>query len=157
MKFQELLEKAETGGSYVCGKFAQDTVDSIVAFQALHHIPNAVEAEELHTTIVYSKTTVHWRAAHDIYHEAAPIGFEVWKTQSEKNCLVLKIECPYLNIRFGVAMDRGATYDFDEYKPHITLSYDVGDDFGVEDLPTPDFDIVIDREEYSPLNPDYAS
>jgi patatin-like phospholipase/acyl hydrolase len=40
---------------------------------------------------------------------------------------VLELDSPYLHGRFAEAMALGATYDFDEYIPHITLSYNAGD------------------------------
>jgi hypothetical protein len=42
-------------------------------------------------------------------------------------------------------MEKGATYDFPDYKCHITLSYDIGD-LTVDDLHKPDFPIILDHE-----------
>jgi len=47
---------------------------------------------------------------------------------SNPNNLVLEYVCKPQSERFNKLMDsHDATYDFDEYKPHITLSTDVGD------------------------------
>ena len=62
--------------------------------------------------------------------------FEIWKTRDTgKNCLVLKYKCPALVKRHKFLMkEHKATFDFDEFIPHITLSYDINDmtlkDFG---------------------------
>ena len=47
--------------------------------------------------------------------------------------------------------EHGATYDYDEYKPHITLSYDV-DDLDPDQLPSFDKDIIITEETGSDLD-----
>ena len=44
--------------------------------------------------------------------------------------------------RLGIAV--GATYDFDEYKPHITLSYDVG----VLEFPDNEYTLDLGFNEY---------
>ena len=38
--------------------------------------------------------------------------------------MVAKLDCKGAHELFNHAIDLGATYDFPEYNPHITLSYD---------------------------------
>jgi hypothetical protein len=143
---------SEIKGSYAAALFDDDTAGRLAALVDDHGIPNAVAPHEFHATIVHSRTPVFWRPEHDTYQTATPSSYEVWKTQDGKNCLVLRVESPYLQTRFNLGMARGASYDFDEYKPHVTLSYDVGEDFDPSSLPLPDYDLIIDRERYEPLD-----
>ena len=62
-------------------------------------------------------------------------GFEIWPTQDKKHALIVRLDAPEMIARHNNLMkEHGATYDYDEYKPHITLSYDVGKDFDISTL-----------------------
>lgn len=50
----------------------------------------------------------------------------MFETQSGTNALVLAFNSDYMRFRHDVGMALGATWDYPEYVPHITLSYDVG-------------------------------
>jgi hypothetical protein len=138
-------------GTYVAARFQPETVINLDAFQADHRIPNPVAPQDFHTTIVHSCKPIFWRPEPDVDRTAQPIGFDIWETQSGARCLVLLLDSPYLHQRWQVAQDRGAQYDFDQYRPHITLSYDVGGEFTHEHLPVPDFEIKIAHEYVEPL------
>lgn len=151
LEFKENSEE-EIKGSYAAVLFDDETAARLAAFAEDNRVPNALAPHEFHTTILASRTPVFWRPMHDIGHIARPTGFEVWDTQDGKRCLVMRVESPFFQTRFDLGMARGATYDFDEYKPHITLSYDVDEGFDASTLPVPDYDLVIDRERYEPLD-----
>lgn len=131
-------------GLYLSAFFDDETNKNLEEFMNRHRIPNAVPTPSLHTTIVYSKSPVDMEPLHtiDVTVHREGCSFEVWDTPSG-NTLVLKFFSPYFQIRFNEAMALGASYDYDEYKPHISLSYDVGDDFDVSTLPAIDFDIRV--------------
>jgi len=88
-------------------------------------------------------------------------GFEVWDSQPDDDghvakCLVMCYDCPELVKRHEELMEEhGATYDFDDYKPHITFSYDVAD-MNPKDLPKFDGKIEIVEEYGEDLNLDWA-
>jgi hypothetical protein len=154
MRYAELTEAPVTTGLYVCAKFDKDTVANLAALVEDDAIPNPIPAHKYHTTIVYSKTPLFWRAEHNIGHIAKATRWEVWEDhKTKKGVLVLHLESDYLTTRFDLAMERGASYDFPTYNPHISFSYDVGEDFDVENLPVPEFDIVLDKEIAEPLEP----
>jgi len=48
--------------------------------------------------------------------------------------LVAALDSDYLRDKHQTTLDHGATYDFPEYIPHVTLSYNVGDDLSEENL-----------------------
>lgn len=143
------LEKVPDG-TYVAVRFSHDTVDRLKQLQDDLDIPNPLDPEEFHTTLVYSRKPIDWEEEDCEGVEAKPLRLEKWETRSKDHCLVLLIDCPHLHKRFDKAMDLGATYDFPDYKPHITLSYSVGKDFDV-DSPTLDFAIELAHEYSEPL------
>lgn len=57
-----------------------------------------------------------------------PTDLDIWFGESGERCLVLKYDCPELCIRHKYLMEtHNATYDFPDFTPHITLSYDMCD------------------------------
>lgn len=131
-------------GLYLAAFFDDETNEYLERYMEAQGIPNAVPTPSLHTTIVYSRNPIDMEPLHtiDVIVHRESCSFEVWDTPSG-NTLVLKFFSPYFQIRFNEAMAMGASYDYDEYKPHISLSYDVGDDFDVTQLPPIDFDIRV--------------
>lgn len=132
MKIEELFEKkSEKPGTYAGVHFSPETVRSIQDFMKEHSVPHPVDDDKLHTTVLYSrKHCPNFEARGDIkppiFGEAEE--FAIWPSRSGTNCLVLKYKCPDLVARHKALMDEhNATYDFPEYVPHVTFSYDSGD------------------------------
>jgi hypothetical protein len=134
---EEKEEEIKTpDGTYAGVKFSDDTVARIKTFIEENEIPQPVPDDKLHSTILYSRKYLpDFQAAGDLDepYEGTPTEFDTWESQPDEdgiksNCLVLQYDCDPLIERHNTLMnDYGATFDFDEYKPHVTLSYNVGD------------------------------
>lgn len=150
MKIEELMEKQEPNGTYAAVTFNGKTIDNIEKFIKDNNIPNPIDSNELHCTLLYSRKHLPDYKAYGTLSENM-VGkfkeFELWPSGSEgKKCLVATFTCKALSERHEELMkEHGATYDYDEYKPHTTLSYDVGD-LDLEDVPKFEHDIVIVKE-----------
>ena len=112
------------------------TIGKIKTFIEENEIPNGVPEEKLHSTLLYSRKYLPEYEPHGHYKKSmagTPTEFNVWKSQPDENdktsnCLVLAYDCEDLVTRHNHLMDEhGGTFDFDEYRPHVTLSYDIGD------------------------------
>ncbi len=99
-------------------------------------IPQRVQSSKLHSTVLYSKKYLpNYKAQGELETPiiGTPKKFSVWETQPDKdgetaNSLVLQYDASELVAHHQKLMkEHGATYDFDEYKPHVTLSYNIGD------------------------------
>lgn len=137
MKINELFEDKKPG-TYSGVRFSPSTNKLIHQFINTYSIPNPVKANKLHSTVLYSRKHCPKYKARGTIHPAL-LGeaeeFVMWPSQEGKKCLVLKMKCPELVARHKELMaEHNATYDYPEYVPHITLSYDCGDDFNVTDL-----------------------
>ena len=103
--------------------------------------------KDLHTTIAYSKKNFNY-----VINESDVVikpedmkGFDLFG--DNKNILVMLINSPELTSRFNTTIDSGAVYDYKEYQPHITLSYDYnGTVDDLSNLILPDFDIILGNE-----------
>lgn len=93
-----------------------------------------------------------------------PTEFDIWISNSDDgpatNCLVLKYDCQSLIDRHRYLMGKhGASYDYDDYIPHVTLSYNIGDNFDLSKLSDIKKDIpvlVITQEYGQDLNLNWA-
>ena len=71
---------------------------------------------------------------------AKPTELHVFETFDKKRALVIKLDCPYLLERHKYLMQKyDLTYDYNEYIPHITLSYDIGEMEIPKDVKFPKF------------------
>lgn len=152
MKLTEI--KKTPNGSYAAVKLDKSTTDSVLDYIKENNIPNGLRADKMHATLLYSRKHL------PDYTPAGKMekpfvgtfsGFEIFESSSDDseektNCLVLRFICESLSKRHKYLMkEHGATYDYDEYKPHITLSYDVGD-VDPDQLPSFNKDIIITEE-----------
>ncbi len=133
MRLLDLCEDISGKGTYAGVRFHEDTKNAIVEFMKEHKIPNMLPHHKLHTTLLYSRKYLPKYAPLGTLSEpliGTPTNFDVWKSSSEpySNCLVMQYDCPQLIDRHRHLMDtHKATFDFDQYHPHITFSYSIGD------------------------------
>lgn len=169
MKLFEILEEQSTKGTYAAVRFSDETKAAIAKYIKDNEIPNPTNTEKLHCTVLYSrKYCPDYEPLGDIDPPwiGKPEKLEVWESRGKlrdeepKRCLVMKFTCDKLVDRHNALMDEhDATYDFPEYKTHITLSYDIGD---MDEAELPDItdsisEIVIVKEYGEDLDLDWAS
>lgn len=112
-------------GTYVACKFSDETLDAIQKIQEELRVPNPVPRDELHSTIVYSTEYVPFIPDDSPEHLSESAYLRVFETPT-KNVLVLAYDSEYLQKRHYYGNLLGATYDFEEYIPHITIAKDIG-------------------------------
>ncbi|KKL90589.1 hypothetical protein LCGC14_1903130, partial [marine sediment metagenome] len=130
---QKLMEQNK--GTYAGVRFDDDTAKRIKAFSVDNEIPQRVESGKLHSTVLYSKYLPNYKAQGELETPivGTPKKFSVWETQPDKsgetaNSLVLQYDAPELVARHNELMkEHGASHSFDTFKPHVTLSYNIGD------------------------------
>ena len=126
-----LKEITETKGSYVGVTPSKQSKDNIKKLLKELKVENPISRDKMHTTLIYSRKCINNfspKGKLDPPIIAKPKSFKIFHTKEEKNALVLELDCQELHDRHNFIMDKyGATYDYPEYIPHITLSYDCGD------------------------------
>jgi len=164
MKLTEIIEEKIQKGTYAGVRLSNKTINAIKKFIKDNDIPNPIEPEKMHTTLLYSRKYLpdyKAKGKYDDILEGTPSGFEKWPSQPDDDgkvamCLVLKYTCTALSKRHKELMkEHEATYDFPDYKPHVTLSYDVGS-LQCKDLPKFEEPIEIVEEYAEDLNLDWA-
>lgn len=130
----------ESMGTYACLKLSQESKDRLHQFMK-DTIQSPVDKEDYHCTVVYSHKDVTQAIQSQqpkLPITAKAIGYESF----DGGAYVLKIESKELNQLHKETRNLGATYDYPQYNPHITLSYD---NKPIEDQKVPDFDLVFDQ------------
>jgi hypothetical protein len=157
---KETTEKKR--GTYVGVHFSKETNERIEKFIKDHDIPNPLNTDKLHTTIIYSRKYLPTFKADgelDPSWKGKPKQFEIFQSQDGSNCLVVLYDCKKAVERHEYIMkEYEATYDYPEFKTHFTLSYNVGElkaedlDKFIDELGT----IEVVKEYAEELNLDWA-
>ena len=113
-------------GVYIGMKLSKESVDKILKFISENNIPNGLSREDFHTTIIYSKKTDNVEL-NEV--ESVEGTFERFsKFGEDKNVLVMEVKCESLSDLHDYYMNKyDLSWDWNEYKPHVTLSYDAAD------------------------------
>lgn len=157
----KLIEIAAPRGSYFGVKPTKETIAAMKEFMGDHRVPNPLDDDKLHATVVYSrafcgaqplgKLNPKWKGkfrAFDLF----PTSAKVNESEKPNSCLVLKFDCPEIHDRHHfLRKHHGATHDFPTFDPHMTLSYDVGD-FDHHNLPEYDGPHEFEEEYSEPLD-----
>lgn len=149
-----LYEIAEGKGLFVCVNFSNNTLKALKEYQIANNIQNPLDTTDLHTTVVHSKDPIsNFQPLGQINWQGTFTRFDIFDSDGD-NCLVLRFACPELSQRWKDTIKMGAKWKYDQFRPHITLSYNAGD-IDLNSLPPYTGLINIIEEVASPLDPDY--
>lgn len=154
-------EESETG-TFVGMHISKGSKEALVRACKKMNVPNRIRRDKMHITVIYSRKHLPEFKAVGTFEKPIEVGvdkLEIFPTQDgTSNVLVVRLNAPELVKRHKEIMkDHKATYDFDEYKPHITLSYNVGE-FDVnavdvaENMDDPTLSVVSEYQEDLDLN-----
>lgn len=158
MNLSEIMEskKKKPDGTYVAVRFSRETQNAIKKFVKALGIKDAVAREKMHTTLIYSRK--HFVYKDPMLGKIEPSWkgkakeFHIWETRDEgkSKALVMAYTCAELTKEHKRIMkEYDAIYDFPEYIPHITLCYDVGENFDTSKIKIDDFPEIEIIEEYT--------
>lgn len=138
--FKEYInEKKSEKGTYIGWRYNRDTIRDISQWMIDNNIPNPIKKEKIHSTIIYSRKEI------DIEPKGKLVASEyalsnrlgTFDTQDNKRALIWFIDCPAMVNRHNYIMKTtDATYDYVDYIPHITLSYEIPAEYDVDKLTT---------------------
>lgn len=142
-------------GTYVAATPTEDTIEGIKKLQKRLGLKNPIDPESLHVTLMYSKRGNPDLPPSDTYKVAEPLTLEL--LGDEKNCLVLVLDSPDLEMRHEQLSVYGLAHTFSPYKPHITLTYEYeGEEFDDAVLydgnGEPILELAFDSEYIEPLD-----
>jgi hypothetical protein len=144
-----LFEIEDSRGSYAAVKFDPTTVKALEAYQYDNNIPNALSADDFHSTVMFSRNYIpEFKVLEGPLDWQGTFRKFTSFPSDDTQALVLIYDCWELEERFDKIMDEyDATWDHDDFHPHITLSYDL-EDLDIKSLPKYEGPIII-VEEYA--------
>ena len=153
MDVTDWMAASGDAGLYVRRNLTDDSAAALTAWAEGQGITNLTPPHEMHATVVYSTTGV------PIHPEpgeitASPDGRSV-APLGDKGAIVLHFVSPELEGRWQMARDAGATWEFNGYRPHVTISYDA-DGIDPDQIEPFNGDLVFGPEIHEPLNTSWA-
>jgi 2'-5' RNA ligase len=144
-------------GTYVALLMDDETKELLDNFVEMNlGLSERVDPDTYHTTVIYSRTPVP--TADNLRSGPATgkaVGYEVFPTKTDGKCLVMRVECAAATMLNKQLNKMGATSDYDEYKPHVTICYNYNGPDDVSQLPIPQFPLGFKGFEVKPLEPDF--
>lgn len=143
-------------GTYVALEMNEHSRDLLDHFCEMNlGLAERIAKDQYHTTVIYSRTPVPYaeNLPKDTTATGHALGYDLFPTKDGNKCLVIRMHLPeavYLNDHLN---SHGATSDYSEYKPHVTICYDYKSDENVAQLPLPPFPFTYDRLTVDPLDP----
>lgn len=96
--------------------------DEFYHWMLSNNIIDSLDQDDLHLTVAYSSKPVDWdNISIDKYMLLVPRHHRRLKLFG--NSLVLTVNSNYLEDRWLYYLEKGCSWDFPEYQPHISLSY----------------------------------
>jgi 2'-5' RNA ligase len=114
-------------GTYAKLVPTEETKKRIAQVVNLLNITNPVSTNSLHVTVVYSRAQCDEIKDLNLVLPIKAHGdsFKKFHQQDGTDCLVLKLNSNAIqDIHWTAREQYGATHDFPQFQPHITLSYD---------------------------------
>lgn len=101
--------------------------DELVQWFKAQGLKTMLQKHDLHITIAYSKARINWEAIQEDEQkqlELEPSLRRAVMPLGDKGAVVLKMEhLPRLQARWDYFIQKGASWDYPGYQPHITLTY----------------------------------
>ena len=92
------------------------------------------DASELHVTILYSRAPVDWMQMGESWNSNAkgeitvqPGGARIVEPLGDRGAVVLLFNSSELSWRHRNMVEAGASHDWDDYQPHVTITYNGGE------------------------------
>lgn len=107
----------------------------VIAWAREQGFPATLRADDMHVTIAYSRRPVNWLKMGGIWgwtgdsaeHLVSPGGPRLVDRIGGEGAIALHFHSGHLEQRHREMRDAGASWDFDAYLPHVTITYDAGD------------------------------
>lgn len=100
--------------------------EQLIEWAKAQGFPTTLPPEEMHVTIAYSRTPIDWMRIGEAYEEAVripPGGPRVVEPLGPKGAVVLFISSSALTWRHEEIRRAGASWDWPDYSPHISITY----------------------------------
>jgi hypothetical protein len=145
------MEKNQDSGLYVGLYLSLESEQQYLEW--LETLPIPKKHDIPHSTLIYSTKTINWEP---LKYEPPigidPVTYKFMKFGEFNEILVLSFSNEFIINRHNLARQMGATWDYPEFIPHITLTYNCNSELDYSLLDVPTFPLWFDCEFDEPLN-----
>jgi hypothetical protein len=131
--------------------------DELIGWAHGEGFKKTLPARDMHVTVAFSRGKVLWS---DMEHipgrvriKAGSTGRKVQRL-GDKGAIVLRFRSALLTYRWKEFRDIGCSWDWEGYKPHVTLSYQ-GDGVRLRGVMPYEGELLFGREEFSEVEEDW--
>ena len=123
---------------------------------------DTLTADELHVTIAYSRTPIDWLKVESAWDgedgrlTVPPGGARIVEPLGDKGAVVLLFNSSSLSWRHEQIIRAGASHDFDDYQPHVTITYAVPDGLDLASVEPYRGKLLFGPEIFEEVNEDWA-
>lgn len=136
-------------GTYAAFRLTKEAEGKLHAFVA-SILPDSLpleDPEEYHITTTYSRQVIKYEPGPQQDVAVVATSYEYFGRPDSQPVLVLRVEHPLLHNCHNNALALGATHDFPDYLPHITLTKKlVARSVDLKNLPLPSWNIELAAE-----------
>lgn len=114
--------------------------------------------EDMHVTLAYSKQPMSWPDKPDNSELAIPAGGERHVMPlGSGGAVVLRFDDPEIEQNWQKFIDQGASWDFDSYHPHVTITWHCDQYLDLSQVEPYSGPLIFGPEEYKPISDDWQS
>ncbi len=129
----------------------------IVAWAKAQGIPNVPPADDLHVTVIYSKSQVDWLAVGtDADKVLVPRGGPRMVERFDGGAIVLCFSDWSIRWRHESLREAGCSWDYEDFTPHITVGMTDGD-FDLSKVEPYQGKIVLGEERFEEVDKDWQA
>jgi phage gp29-like protein len=141
---------------YVYRALQPASARALLAWARSKGIPNLEPLAELHVTVLYSKQPVDWFDMGEGWPDELTVtgGPRKLEKLGDKGAIVLRFASGQLKWRHAEMIERGASHDYEDYLPHVTVAY--APDFDLEGVEPFQGELVFGPEIFEPIEPSEA-
>ena len=135
----------------------------LIAWAKANGLETTLPADQMHVTVLYSRTAVDPMAMGETWGSETDVGLIVKEggpralERFGEGALVLQFASWILTSRHADMIRAGASHDWPEYAPHVTLTYTVPDGFDLEAVRPYTGELRFGPEIFEPLDLDWKS
>lgn len=121
-----LMNKSEPKTLYV--QRTLENASEVIAWAKAQGFKTTQLPGDMHVTLAYSKEPLVWpKEPHSNQLTVNAVDGREVEPLGDKGAVVLRFEDPTLSLRWQDLCEQGAAWDFESYKPHVTLTWDAGE------------------------------
>lgn len=129
----EFYYKSYKNGNYVGLRLCDESKEKVIKLVKKLKLESPIEDDDLHVTLMYSPTKGNPSfVPSSVEHTATAGRFALFG--DERNCLVIKIESESMHNRHADIKAFGFEHTYEDYSPHLTLSYKFEGDKPSDDI-----------------------